>query len=587
MTEIPVDRSETGRSGPDSPTVMAGRSSRRRSKTARALESEEQAAEVVRSSGRKVKRPSFYEEQSETSKYSTPASSRAASRSPTPTSAPVSRRRVSNRAKSRTVNGNASGSNTPLSRATSRSSSVASQAKQPPIKLKIKTSGRGYNPSMVNYKDSEYHYGSDFSEDEEDDAESIKSEESSEEASEDEQSEEWVESDVEFDVNVTESRPTTPIPFWLRTEEDIPALKLPASSEDLLIPNALLLSTCATYEVLRHYSLLLRLSPFRIEDFCAALNSEEQSNLLSEIHIALLKAIVRADEKDGTQFGPLDVKDSMNCQLFFMDSVTWPESLRSYLHSDPALYARPLEILEKNREYPLTVPGEDWTQTRVELLSILADQFITTNAVRDDIQSEGAQAPEDYCRVCHRLGDMLICESCSGTFHLACLDPPIHDVPEDDWKCYVCQANEVSGVTDVCSEQESAGSLHRHEPLGLDREGNKYWFVCRRIVVECKDETTRYYTSIKQFEELLAALDPDVYENELMTALTDLREEIEAHMYVTESITNEKKPGFRKSYLELENGKSSSKKMIFDVYLSKIHFCGGAQQFMFYILNVF
>ena len=95
----------------------------------------------------------------------------------------------------------------------------------------------------------------------------------------------------------------------------------------------------------------------------------------------------------------------------------------------------------------------DLVKTRLEMLSILCDQFITTNAVRDDIQTEGAAAPEDHCRVCHRLGDMLICELCSGTFHPACLDPPVMEIPEDEWQCYVCTANEVQGVTDVASDQ--------------------------------------------------------------------------------------------------------------------------------------
>ena len=79
----------------------------------------------------------------------------------------------------------------------------------------------------------------------------------------------------------------------------ITELKLPASSQDLLIPDDHILKACSLYEVLRHYGILLRLSPFRFEDFCAALSSEDQSNLLSEIHIALLKSIIRAEEKDG------------------------------------------------------------------------------------------------------------------------------------------------------------------------------------------------------------------------------------------------------------------------------------------------
>ena len=127
----------------------------------------------------------------------------------------------------------------------------------------------------------------------------------------------------------------------------ISELKLPASSQDLLIPDDHILKACSVYEVLRHYSILLRLSPFRFEDFCAALSSEDQSNLLSEIHIALLKSIIRAEEKDGVQFGPLDYKDSINSIIYFMDSFTWPESLKLYLFNDPVAYALPLEIFDR------------------------------------------------------------------------------------------------------------------------------------------------------------------------------------------------------------------------------------------------
>jgi hypothetical protein len=78
---------------------------------------------------------------------------------------------------------NSSGSNTPIGRG-SRSSSVASahNRKASAVTPKIKTKlGRGYNPSLVNYKDSEYHYGSDFEDDGEDDNEEQASEHSSDE----------------------------------------------------------------------------------------------------------------------------------------------------------------------------------------------------------------------------------------------------------------------------------------------------------------------------------------------------------------------------------------------------------------------
>ena len=82
---------------------------------------------------------------------------------------------------------NSSGSNTPIGRG-SRSSSVASahnrKASASAVTPKIKTKlGRGYNPSLVNYKDSEYHYGSDFEDDGEEDNEEQASEHSSDEVS--------------------------------------------------------------------------------------------------------------------------------------------------------------------------------------------------------------------------------------------------------------------------------------------------------------------------------------------------------------------------------------------------------------------
>lgn len=110
------------------------------------------------------------------------------------------------------------------------------------------------------------------------------------------------------------------------------------------VSSDIILKTASTYEVLRHYRLLLRLSPFRFEDFCAALAAEEQSNLLSEIHIALLKSIVRAEEKDNTTFAPLDQKDSVNCLFFFMDSLSWPDCLRAFLSADPVIHAEPLQV---------------------------------------------------------------------------------------------------------------------------------------------------------------------------------------------------------------------------------------------------
>jgi len=62
------------------------------------------------------------------------------------------------------------------------------------------------------------------------------------------------------------------------------------------------------YEVLRQYRAIVRLSPFRFEDFCAALAAEEQSVLIVEIYSSLLRSLMREDEGNNTTYGPSDVK---------------------------------------------------------------------------------------------------------------------------------------------------------------------------------------------------------------------------------------------------------------------------------------
>lgn len=118
-------------------------------------------------------------------------------------------------------------------------------------------------------------------------------------------------------------------------EKDVPPLELPKSSDDALVPATHLLTAASIYEVLRNFSTVLRLSPFRFEDFCAALSGQDQCTLLAETHISLMKAILREEDTSNTSFGPADLKDSVNSSLYFMDGMTWPEVVRAYCESDP------------------------------------------------------------------------------------------------------------------------------------------------------------------------------------------------------------------------------------------------------------
>jgi len=42
-----------------------------------------------------------------------------------------------------------------------------------------------------------------------------------------------------------------------------------------------------------------------------------------------------------------------------------------------------------------------------------------------------------------RLGDLLCCDTCPSVYHLACLETPLAEVPEEEWQCSVCKQHEV------------------------------------------------------------------------------------------------------------------------------------------------
>ncbi|KAH8408542.1 hypothetical protein KR215_007131 [Drosophila sulfurigaster] len=400
--------------------------------------------------------------------------------------------------------------------------------------------------------ESEYHYGSDFGDS--DDEKSDNEDDMLLTPSDDESLDAANESESEFSVcSFTQNglgrppRPPSPEPIWLQEGREFPALELPESSEDLFIGNAHVLRALSIYEVLRRFRHLVRLSPFRFEDFCAALVCEEQSALLTDVHIMLLKAILREEDVQGTHFGPLDQKDTVNISLYLIDAITWPEVLRSYVESDKE-FDRDVYHILCSGEYPYS--GVD---NRLTVLQFLGDQFLTANCVRDVMVQEGPIHYDDHCRVCHRLGDLLCCETCPAVYHLECVDPPMNDVPTEDWQCGLCRSHKVSGVVDCVLPQEKQGVLIRHDNLGVDRHGRRYWFIARRIFVEDQlDGTCWYYSNQAKFELLLKRMDATELESRLYVQLTDRQEEIERQMKLTESLTNEHKHNNKRTQIDLE-----------------------------------
>ena len=135
----------------------------------------------------------------------------------------------------------------------------------------------------------------------------------------------------------------------------------------------------------------MRLSLFLLEDFMASLQSEEVTLLLAEVHIQLLKALLKEEDVQQAVFGPMDQRDSINSILMFCDTLTWPEVMRTYFQSDP-IFASALLLLE-SCEYPFAT-----ADVRLNLLKFLTDQFLCNTSVRKTLID--GKVPYNFQNVC-------------------------------------------------------------------------------------------------------------------------------------------------------------------------------------------
>jgi len=214
--------------------------------------------------------------------------------------------------------------------------------------------------------------------------------------------------DADNDVKQTPYSPRRCISYPDADLEDniFTELVLPPSCNDLMVDTEHSLLAAGAYEGLRCFLVPLRLSPFRFEDFCAAVNSDENSNLLDEIHMSLLRVLLRADEAAGTVFAS-EAKDSVAVALFcgMFDSLCWYESIRLYLASFPcssALSTIVVTLGQCSQYTELTV------HNRLTLLQTLVDLFLLTDSARDFMATFGSEIyHEDQCRYCHKLVEQL------------------------------------------------------------------------------------------------------------------------------------------------------------------------------------
>lgn len=80
-------------------------------------------------------------------------------------------------------------------------------------------------------------------------------------------------------------------------------------------------------------------------------------------------------------------------------------------------------------------------------------------------EDEETRDNDDFCSACGGSGIFICCETCPKSFHFTCCDPPLEEVPEDDWYCRECIAikfpesltnwNDIGIFSQLLNQQES------------------------------------------------------------------------------------------------------------------------------------
>uniref|UniRef100_A0A3Q3B9Y4 Chromodomain helicase DNA binding protein 3 n=1 Tax=Kryptolebias marmoratus TaxID=37003 RepID=A0A3Q3B9Y4_KRYMA len=63
--------------------------------------------------------------------------------------------------------------------------------------------------------------------------------------------------------------------------------------------------------------------------------------------------------------------------------------------------------------------------------------------------STGAEEEDDdhmeFCRVCKDGGELLCCDTCTSSYHIHCLNPPLPEIPNGEWRCPRCTCPPIKG----------------------------------------------------------------------------------------------------------------------------------------------
>lgn len=124
---------------------------------------------------------------------------------------------------------------------------------------------------------------------------------------------------------------------------------------------------------------------------------------------------------------------------------------------------------KSTRRKPDGTPGSRATKRLKITLPRKPSLSLVPTDAKPPLEGDDASDNDDYCAACGGMGVFICCDSCPKSFHLLCCDPPMREVPEDNWNCNDCRAAQGMDVRRLWNEIGLFGplvnSLHGRNPF--------------------------------------------------------------------------------------------------------------------------
>ncbi|KAF5768820.1 putative DNA helicase chromatin regulator PHD family [Helianthus annuus] len=147
------------------------------------------------------------------------------------------------------------------------------------------------------------------------------------------------------------------------------------------------------------------------------------------------------------------------------------------------------------------------------------------------------------CVVCDLGGDLVNCDGCSKAYHIACLDPPLKQLPSDKWQCPTCCSE--SNTVEAVDKSESTSKRARTKvTIGNPKSKNKsaktdkVSRIMRNSSLRIKKSTKKTESSSVGPKRDIPSLDGSP---EQSSSFSDLHNEKQTDLEETEVVKNKKK----------------------------------------------